>query len=453
MKKLTSKLLVMLGSLLIVLNVAGANSVSTLRLTAELEKPVMPAGIQQNALVRITINAPDIKVNNQKERNRVNLSVVLDRSGSMGSSGKLENAKAAAITALKMLGQNDIFSLVIYDSNVQTLISPTLVKGNLNEIIAEIKRIRPGGSTALFAGVSVGANEIRKNLSNRYVNRIILLSDGLANVGPSSANDLGRLGASLIKEGISVSTVGVGNDYNEDLMTSLSQNSDGNFYFVENSNDLPMIFSKELGGALKVYAKGIKIRINCQEGVKPRGIIGRDCRVDGNSIDLYFNQVYGGHEKSMVLQLDVPPEEANKQLTLASIDMHYQDLNGITKKVKEDVAATFSANNKKVQVNINKDVMNTVALQQIAVEKQKAIKAADQGDLKQATIIMRNAAKKLEKVVDITEDEELKKEISRSNIEADNLEEQAKSGKFDKSSRKRLKGQSFQSINDQYFKQ
>lgn len=453
MKKLTSKLLVMLGCLLLAVTVTGGKQVSTLTLQAELEKPVMAAGVQQDALIRITINAPDVKVSTGTKRNRVNLSVVLDRSGSMASANKLENAKAAAITALKMLGPSDIFSLVIYDSNVQTLISPTMVKGNVEEIVAEIRRIRPGGSTALFAGVSVGANEIRKNLSDRYVNRIILLSDGLANVGPSSPNDLGRLGASLIKEGISVSTVGVGSDYNEDLMTSISQNSDGNFYFVENSNDLPMIFSKELGAALKVYAKGIKIRIKCPEGVKPRGIIGRDCRVDGNNIDLYFNQVYGGHQKSMVLQLDVPPEKENKKLTLASINMDYQDLNGITKKTKEDVAATFSASSKQVESNINKDVMSTIALQQAAVEKEKAIEAADKGDLKEATNIMRNATNKLKKAAEVTKNKNLQKEVQRSHEAAEDLEEQAKAGKFKKSSRKRLKGESYQTINDQLYKQ
>ena len=72
----------------------------------------------------------------------------------------------------------------------------------------------------MFAGVSTGANEIRKNAGGTFVNRIILLSDGLANVGPRSPQELGRLGASFIKENISVSTVGVGSDYNEDLMTA-----------------------------------------------------------------------------------------------------------------------------------------------------------------------------------------------------------------------------------------
>lgn len=453
MKKAMSTMMVLLGGAVCACFLLGAKPVTTLTLKAELERPVLPAGIQQDALIRITINAPDIPIQTGKKRGRVNLAVVLDRSGSMSGANKLSNAKAAAITALKLLGPNDIFSLVIYDHNVQTLIPPTLVKGNAEEIEGRINQIQPGGNTALFAGVSVGANEVRKNLSDRYVNRIILLSDGLANVGPSSPADLGRLGASLIKEGISVSTVGVGNDYNEDLMTSISQNSDGNFYFVENSNDLPMIFSKELGGALKVYAKSIKIRIKCPDGVRPRGIIGRECRIDGNNIDLYFNQVYGGHQKSLVLQLDVPPEKENKKLTLASINMDFQDLNGITKQVNENVSATFSSSRKEVEQKRNLEVMNTVALQKVAVEKQKAIEAADKGDLNKASAIMKNAARELKDVAEITKDEDLQKEIQRSNVQADQLEEQSKTGKFKKSSRKQMKGESFQSINDQYYKQ
>ena len=76
-------------------------------------------------------------------------------------------------------------------------------------------------------------------MESEYVHRIILLSDGQANVGPSSPGDLGRLGAALLKEGISVTTIGVGTNYNEDLMARLSQKSDGNTYFAEAERDLP----------------------------------------------------------------------------------------------------------------------------------------------------------------------------------------------------------------------
>ena len=139
-----------------------------------------------------------------------------------------------------------MFSVIVYDHHVKTIV-PAQSARNVEWIESRIRGIGPGGNTALFGGVSQGASEVRKNLSNRYVHRIILLSDGLANVGPSSPEDLGRLGAALIKEGISVTTIGVGTDYNEDLMARLSQNSDGNTYFVESGRDLPRIFAAELG--------------------------------------------------------------------------------------------------------------------------------------------------------------------------------------------------------------
>ena len=98
---------------------------------------------------------------------------------------------------------------------------------------------------------------------------MILLFDGLANVGPSSPADLGRLGKAFLKEGISVTTVGVGNDFNEDLMTQLSQTSDGNHYFVETSSDLPRIFAQELGDVLSVVARKVVVEIECPEGIRP----------------------------------------------------------------------------------------------------------------------------------------------------------------------------------------
>ena len=125
-----------------------------------------------------------------------------------------------------------------YDSRARVLIPSTRVTdANRRELTEKINAVTLGGSTALFAGVSLAANEIAKCREAGFVNRIVLLSDGQANVGPSSAQELGRLGRGLVKEGVSVSTVGVGSDYNENLMTALAQNSDGNFYFVENSRD------------------------------------------------------------------------------------------------------------------------------------------------------------------------------------------------------------------------
>ncbi len=235
----------------------------------ETDRAILPAGDVQNAIIKITLDAPPAPTN--ISRPPVNLSIVLDRSGSM-SGKKIERAKEAAIEALKRLSEKDIFSLVVYDHAVNTII-PAQRAVNTDMMINRIRAIRSGGSTALFGGVSQGAAEIRKYIGGNFVHRIILLSDGLANVGPDTPADLGRLGAALIKENISVTTIGVGTDYNEDLMARLSQKSDGNIYFVESSYDLPKIFTAELGDVLNVVAKKVKVIIEVPEGIYPIAII------------------------------------------------------------------------------------------------------------------------------------------------------------------------------------
>src|SRR6185503_18065619 len=115
--------------------------------------------------------------------------------GSM-QGAKIEKARQAACVALDQLSDDDIFSLVIYDNDSEVLIAPDRVGSSRNrdELKSRIDRIRPGGGTALHAGVTLGARQIRRNLDKERVNRVILLSDGLANVGPSRTSDLASLG-------------------------------------------------------------------------------------------------------------------------------------------------------------------------------------------------------------------------------------------------------------------
>ena len=179
----------------------------------------MLADKKQAAFVKIGLTG--FKLDSKDKRAPVNVAIVLDKSGSM-EGDKIAKAKDAAIAAIGRLGSDDIVSVVAYDSTVQVIVPATKLSDK-ESVIEQIRRIEAGGSTALFAGVSKGADELRKFLDKNRVNRVILLSDGLANVGPQSPSELGALGASLMKEGISVSTMGLGLDYNEDLMTKLAQ--------------------------------------------------------------------------------------------------------------------------------------------------------------------------------------------------------------------------------------
>ncbi|MCF7854271.1 MAG: VWA domain-containing protein, partial [Candidatus Pacebacteria bacterium] len=126
----------------------------------ELDRDILPANQKETAVIKVTLDAPRPPA--ESERPPVNLSLVLDRSGSMSGS-KLEKAKEAALEALRRLSAQDMFSVVIYDHNVETIV-PAQNARYTEGIERRIRDIQSGGNTALFGGVSQGAAEVRKNL-------------------------------------------------------------------------------------------------------------------------------------------------------------------------------------------------------------------------------------------------------------------------------------------------
>lgn len=407
----------------------------------ELDRSVLPADAPQTATIKVTLDAPPLR---QAERPPVNLAIVLDHSGSMAGA-KLEKAKEAAIAALRRLTSRDLFSLVVYDSQVETVV-PAQSAANTEWIEARIREIKAGSSTALFGGVSQGAAELRKHLDTAYVQRLILLSDGLANVGPSSPDDLGRLGAALIKEHISVTTIGVGTDYNEDLMARLSRHSDGNIYFVESGADLPRIFAAELGDVLSVAAKRVRLTIECPEGVRPVSLLGRDGRIRGQTVEIFLNQLYGGQEKYALVEVTIPGGRAGERREIATARVTYDD--PLTAREVISIAqadARFSGDPAEADRSANLTVQRVIEINLSAQAQDDAIALADQGKREEAAEKLNESAQRLKAKAAVYNDEQLEhiaKDMERS---ADAV---GKEG-MDNLKRKELRRNSEQKMNQQ----
>jgi len=355
-----------------------------------LAKPYLLAGQKQTNYLRVGLTG--IPINDSGRRTPVNVAIVLDKSGSM-TGEKLRKAKEAALTSIGRLGPNDIVSVIAYDDAVNVLIPATKMSDPL-VLRAAIERLSAGGNTALFAGVSKAAAEVRKFLDRQRVNRIILLSDGQANVGPSSPTDLGNLGASLIKEGISVTTLGLGLDYNEDLMTQLARKSDGNHYFIENSADLARQFGYEFDDVLSVVAQEVTVRITCAEGVRPIRVLGREADITGQTVTTYLNQVYGKQEKYVLLEVEVPAERDGIMRNAAEVNVSYVNMASRSpERIARAVSARFTGSASLVEANTNPAVMAS-AIEQIAVERNKlAVTLRDQGKIEEARrTLLDNAA-------------------------------------------------------------
>ncbi len=403
----------------------------------EIDRGTLPADRVQTAVIKVTLDAPAPA--ERTRRPAVNLCIVLDRSGSMAGP-KLAKAKEAAIEALRRLDREDLFSVVVYDHNVQTVVWAQKAR-HVERIEAMIRSIRSGGNTALFGGVSQGAAQVRKNLGGDYVHRIILLSDGIANTGPSSPEDLGRLGAALLKENISVTTVGVGTDYNEDLMTRLSEKSDGNTYFVESSQDLPRIFAAELGDVLNVVARKVKVIIECPGDVRPLRIIGRDGRIRGRKVELGLNQLYGNQEKYVLVKMELPPGKEGRKMEIARVKVTYED--PVTRKFETASArgfAGFSRDRQKVEKSANISVQKEVQLNYSAIAQEQAIDFADVGQTDEAYRELKKSAVKLKTFGVRYKDKDMLQKAEEMEERAEQIQKQGMTPK----SRKLLRTDSYQ---------
>ncbi|SEH08439.1 vWA domain-containing protein [Candidatus Venteria ishoeyi] len=364
-------------------------SAHQVKLIAEPGSEAVLAGAPRTVYLKISLNG--LPMESTRVRAPVNVALVLDRSGSMSGS-KIQQAREAATRVLDYLQAKDIFAVVTYASSESVLVPATKLTDK-DRIAADIAKIRPGGSTALYAGVSKGAAEVRKFLEAKRVNRVILLSDGLANVGPQTPAALGQLGMELGQDGIAVTTLGLGLDYNEDLMVQLARKSDGNHAFVENTNDLTRIFEQEFGDVLSVVAQQVEVLIRCQPGVKPLRLLGREGSVQGQQADVRLSQLYDGQEKYILLELQVPTGEAQQSLKLANVEVNYLDMQAQRKRqLQSEVLIQYSDSERHVKASANREVMIAVT-EQVALESSKeAVRLRDAGDVQGARgLLQKNA--------------------------------------------------------------
>ncbi len=339
---------------------------------------VLKSGKKQTTWLRVGVTGFEMKTD--KERAPVNIAIVLDKSGSM-SGEKIAKARQAAMGAIDRLGPNDIVTVVTYDTTVNVLVPATKLTDK-EYVKKAIAGVSSGGGTALFAGVSKGAAEIRKFLDKERVNRIILLSDGLANEGPSTPSELGSLGASLKKEGISVSTLGLGLNYNEDLMAKLAGRSGGNHQFIERATELADIFNREFDEVTSIVAQEVKVKITVPEGIRPVRVLGNEAEISGQSIQLAFNQLYSKQNRHVVLEVEVPETENGQKMQLAKVSANYRNMqSGETDKLSGATSVKFSSDDKQVEASLTQTVMEDVVAFVANEQNRLATDYLDAGDI------------------------------------------------------------------------
>ncbi|MEL7049041.1 MAG: VWA domain-containing protein [Pseudomonadota bacterium] len=366
----------------------------TVTVRSDLAHKVIPAD-GGKVYLHIELNALRLE-RDEADRTPVNLALVIDQSGSMRGD-RLRSAKRAAKEALTRLSKDDYISLVAYNHKVDVLRKAGRIR-SYSELESRIDELRANGRTALYAGVKEGGRQVDRHYSDRRVNRVILLSDGMANVGPSKPHQLSKLGQTLAQDGISVSTVGLGLNYNEDLMQQLALASDGNHSFAENADDLTRIFNAEFGDALENVAQDIEIIIETRRGFKPTRILGPVGDIDGNRVRVSLNKLGSGSDRFLIVELEAEALASGAtDEDVASVKISYMDLESQARQtVRQAISARRSSSRKEIEASADDTILAKVAGHRSTIAESEAIQLRDKGDIAGAKKILDMNVKALE---------------------------------------------------------
>jgi Ca-activated chloride channel family protein len=253
------------------------------------------------------------------ERRPMNIAVVLDRSGSMSDQGKMEYAKRAVAQLIDQLSENDILSIVIYDDIINVLRPAKRIGRDKHGIKRAVQRIQPRNTTNLGGGMIEGFRQAERHVSKEYVNRVILLSDGLANQGITDPFELNRIARGYRSKSISLSTMGVGLDYNENLMVGLSESGGGNYYFIESPNQLASMMQKELNSVSSIIAQNASIELELSEGVLLHDIIGCEHSLASNRYVIPVGDIYSNDLREFTIELGLPEGSGTRKVASGTL--------------------------------------------------------------------------------------------------------------------------------------
>jgi len=252
----------------------------------------------------VDIVAPTVPADPNRRRSPVNLSFVLDRSGSMGGQNKLGLAKQAVVEAIHRLESEDRFSVVTYDDQIEVAIATaTALPGDRSRAAEGLRDVQARGSTNVHGGWLAGCEQVAAGLQPDGVNRVLLLTDGLANVGITDHEELTRLAAELRTRGITTSTFGVGTDFDETLLQGMADAGGGHFYFIGDVAQMRDHITSEVGETLEVVAREVVLELRVPDSITVEALSPFRVEQRAGTAKVFLGDMVSGQVISIVLRV------------------------------------------------------------------------------------------------------------------------------------------------------
>ena len=367
--------------------------------------------------LRIKVVSPDRP--ERPDRPNLNLSLVIDKSGSMADQGKMEHARRAAHRLVERLHRGDILSIVVYDDRVR-VVRPAKKVTDRNGLHRLIDRIYPGGRTNLAAGLEEGYRQARKKRKRGYVNRVLLLSDGLANVGITDPEALRRKAGAMSESGISVSTFGVGLDFDEDLLAAVAYGGGGSYYYIAHPGDMSAALAREFDMAAGTVATEVEIIIRLREGCRFDSAIGHRWKRKGDSVIIKLGDLAHGEQRTLITRLNIPTDAVGA-IDVADVVVQYRDpsTGQILSRQSPPVSLTRVDNVRIYEEGFDDGVREERVLIESNSLADEAARRVDSGDRDKALSLLGRAAEILKSAAPSAK---IEKELSRNRGYQDDIE-------------------------------
>ncbi|MHA2104818.1 MAG: vWA domain-containing protein [Candidatus Hodarchaeales archaeon] len=315
------------------------------------------------------------KSRKEERKNPFNLALVLDRSGSMHGQ-KIEFAKQAVKEVIANLRPDDELHLVIYDNVVNVVFE----KGDLKrkeQLQQKVNSITDRNATFLSGGLQKGAELVQKHLSGEKSNRVFIFSDGLANVGLKSPSELTDLAKQINREGINISSFGIGDDFDEYIIQNLAEHGRGDYFFIDEADKIPNIVDEAIQGLLGLVLSNVELQFSSGIGVDIK-------KVYSYKEGVILGDVRETETRQVLVEIEVDPKVADPK-KIIYFELKYRTIDDIMneKTFTETLGIPFTINEEDILTE-NGDVLLVKHLLETAEKELEIAKLIENFDYEQA---------------------------------------------------------------------
>ena len=361
-----------------------------MRLHAQPDRSLIRAGASSTRYVRISFTAPESR--SAGARLPVNVALVLDRSGSMEGE-KIALARSAARQALELLASDDRFSVVVFDQAVDLLVDSTPATAEARRRARNaLDHTEARGSTDLCAGWLRGCEQVGLALDDAAVGRCLLLTDGLANHGVTDQAVLLRHARELRARGVTTSTFGVGEGFDDALLRGIAQRSGGHFYFLEHPRQIPDLLASEIGESLEIVARRAALIVTLPAGVSAEPLGLHEVRRRNGAVEIDLGDLVSGQEVEVLVALRFPRGATGSQ---AEVRFSVTDREAVLDGTEERLVWTRASHAENDGQLRNRVVDRAVAHAYAARARGEATQHNRARDLEAARRVLRRTARKI----------------------------------------------------------